>query len=187
MNTDLIVSRLRELRSRIDDREKQGISARDTPEFKVWKSNVEKWLDMDRLATGREHTRFEGLYFRVLRVGANGFGYDSEDRKKYTTDLVMARSYIDSAVENLELGLKTEQPRRQPAASRPDINIHMTQTQTLSNTTVLGVFESVKRHVEELPDSPEKKSSLQKLSEITANPLFNTIAGTVLAALIKGS
>lgn len=121
MDRDLIIARLQELRSMIREWERRGIGAKHTPEFKVWKANVEKWLSLRRSATGLESKNFKGLVFQMLHVDPSGYGgFDAMDQELYSSDLTLARTYINSAIEKLELGQESLSPRSERRDSSGD-------------------------------------------------------------------
>jgi hypothetical protein len=100
----MIIEKLRECQNEIPELQAKKVDVIRTAEFSRWKDKVNKWLKQGGARTSDEQARFDGLTFVVFRQRLFR-GFDSDDQRHYLEDLGRARYIIDSAIENLELGM----------------------------------------------------------------------------------
>lgn len=103
------------------------------------------------------------------------------------------RHIINSAIENLQLGLEYPSDRK---GTKRGVNIgradqvYLAQDQAtlnvISTTTVLDLLEMLGREIDSrMPDSPEKKTLREELAAFMRHPFVVGVSATTLAAFVK--
>lgn len=179
----LITEKLEECKKEIETWETKTVASIDSGEFKGWKGKVAKWLQMGGSATSEDLAKFNSLPFFIVRSRLFGArDYDSKDQQEYLEHLKLARQHMDSAIENLQLGLQYETPRTGQRSDRDAVNVSIVN---INSMTVSDMVQLMQKQIESMPNSPDKKSLMEKLGEIAKSPLFTTLANTALGELAK--
>ena len=200
---NLVIQKLKEFRDKIPEIKEKEVTYHTTAEFDAWRAKGIKWLKLGLPFTKDELVAFERLYFAVRRVREGPYDYDQEDQQEYEEDCDRAADLINSAVENIEMGLipeaagQVEPPRRGRGSARyGEVSIAQAGTVIMGDENVVSIVDSItisdflnalEKEIEaKVADPDEKKGLLQKIKAISENPITNTVIGQTVGAVIRG-
>ena len=158
---------------------------------------MQKWLKAAGSHASDELSQFNQLQFYA--GVAFGTGYNPQDQKIFTRDCDRTVNIIESAIENLSIGLKmdTARPPAKKNQGRTIGSVTIGQAGSvvmgdrnvvamINQLTVSDFLKILEEKVESSEIEPaERKTLLQKLKEFSENPMLNMFLGQTLAQFLK--
>jgi hypothetical protein len=186
-------------------KEKHGPDFINTAEFSAWEDKVIKWLAAGHFYTTSEQRSFRSIPFRSL-TSAHRMALDDwerpaqEDYIKYCNRTI---SILESAIENIQIGLITEDAGANPKkikgenanSGRYNTNISRADTIVLgdgniinriNSITVTDFLNTLEREMSlEDTSSKEIKGIFQRLRELSKNSSFASVLGQTVGQFIR--
>lgn len=183
---ELLKQKIKQCLESIPDHQAMQFQHRESKEFSRWLESSRKWLRFAGPVCAYEHERFQALQFRYNpTVWFSGADFSQENYSKYRADLETAGTLLESALENLELGIVPSQ------ADLPAPQVQITNLQTLNvalqHVTLTQLMEHALREAESKTQDPAEKQTLrQKWADLTQNQTFASVVGSTLGEVLKG-
>jgi hypothetical protein len=158
---ELEIQKLQEVRDEIPGIKEREVTYKETAEFSAWRAKGIKWLKLGLPFTKDELYSFQVFEFAVPRVREDAYDYDEDDQLEYERDCDRAAYLLDSAIENLQMGLVPDPP-------------------------VSELLKALEKEIEaKVTDANEKRGLRQKLKELSENPAAVTVMGQGVGELLR--
>lgn len=205
-NLSLLTSKLLELKlATYRMKEKDGPKFINTAEFSAWEDKVMKWLAAGHPYTASEQRSFRSVAFRSL-ASASRMAVDDwecqakDDYIKYCDRTI---SILESAIENIQLGLITEDADSKPkkverqnaSSGRYETNISRADTIVLGDGNIINRIDSItvtdflntleRQMSGKDTSSDEVKGIFQRIRELSKNPSFANVLGQTVGQFIR--
>ncbi len=203
MDKNTIIQKLTALRAESLEIKGRGLDFSQTAEFQVWKEKVMKWLRL-----GLPHTEYELQSIKRLFASlyvTDDEDDDGEDRRQYEKDCDLAAHLLESAVENLKLGLMPGIPEKKIGPSSPKesratrrvdgVSIGQAGTVVLGNRNVVTIADSItisdfmnalEREIRTKVTNPvEQRGLIDRVKALSGNPTVAQILGQTLGQFLR--
>jgi hypothetical protein len=179
----LILQKLKEARDQIGKTKSGGLKFRDSSEFKTWWDTTYKWLKKGADRTSNESISFANLDFTGT---TSHFHHDpANDLKNYQEACDRAKSYLDSAIENIENNLVDKPSVHIQAAGKVIVGDNNT-IQMVQSISIREVLEALENEIESKVSDPEERKDLhEKIKGIFQSPLSNPVLNQSLSEFLK--
>ena len=203
MDKELIIGKLKDYQSQIPDLKNNQVSQVRGSRFKNWHSSLVKWLKLGLPHTQSELAEIQHKHFLVSRARMGPNDYDSKDRTEYDNQLEITDHLINSAIENIEMGIvpdrqsEPENIKKGRGSKYGGVNINRADTILMGDHNFVNAVQTItisefltvlQNQIEKtVADSEQKKGILQKLKEISENPTVTTIFDQTLGQILKST
>jgi hypothetical protein len=203
MDKELIIGKLKDYQSQITELKKRDVSDRWGAQFENWHSSLLKWLKLGLPHTQSELAEIQRKSYMVPRGHMGSDDYDSDDDREYKNDLEKTDHLINSAIENIEIGLIPDRPnepenvKRGRGSKYGGVNINRADTILMGDHNLVNAVNSVtisdfltvlQSQIEKkVAGSEQKKGILQKLKDISENPTVTTILDQTVGQILKST
>ncbi|MFI5352391.1 MAG: hypothetical protein ACHQZS_05440 [Candidatus Binatales bacterium] len=200
VDTKVVIERLNRALARVPEYRAKGVSFTDTPEFSNWiEEDVSKWLKAGGPHCADQLDRLHRTHFSSMVISLRGPRFTSADQEAYDQGMGATAGLLESAIENLELGLAHEPPassRRAPGeggAKFGAITIDRAESVVVGDKNVLHITKltvgqlliALEREIETRIPEPERRGLVQRLKDLTQNPSFASILATTAGELLR--
>ena len=180
---NLVLQKLKEARDKIGEIKSGSLKFRDSSEFKTWWDSTYMWLKR-----GADHASNETISFANLDFTGrtSHFHHDpSYDLKHYQEACDRAKTYLNSAIENIENNL-VDRPSAHIQSAGKVIFGDSKTIKIVQSISIREVLVALENEIEAKVSDPEERKSLhQNIKGIFQSPLCNMVLNQSFSEFLK--